>query len=72
MKDNKYPFKEGDDYYTIENGEVVWSCWDFVSEDIHDDNPNIKYYKSMKNAIRDIISEQGDNSVVGTIKIPKE
>ena len=70
--ENKYPFKEGDDYYTIENGEVVWSCWDFVSEDIHDDNPNIKYYKSMKDAIRDIISEQGDNSVVGTIKIPKE
>jgi hypothetical protein len=31
-----YPFKEGDDYWTIENGEVTWSCWDSVSEDLHD------------------------------------
>lgn len=33
---NLYPFKEGDTYYTIEDGEVVESCWDFVSEDIYD------------------------------------
>jgi len=31
-----YPFQEGDTYYTIEDGEVVESCWDFVSEEIYD------------------------------------
>ena len=34
----KYPFNEGDDYWTIDNGEVTWSCWDFVSEELHDSN----------------------------------
>lgn len=31
-----YPFKEGDDYWTIEDGLVVHSCWDSVSEELHD------------------------------------
>jgi hypothetical protein len=27
-----FPYKEGDDYYTIEGSQVVWSCWDCESE----------------------------------------
>ena len=37
---SRYPFEEGDDYWTIEDGRVVWSCWDWVSEQMHDENPN--------------------------------
>ncbi len=40
-----YPFSEGDTYYTIEDGEWVLSCWDFVSEEMHDENPNKVYYR---------------------------
>ena len=56
MTKNKYPFEEGDDYWTIEENdtntglEVVWSCWDEVSEEIHDDNPDMVYYKTEKEA----------------------
>tara|TARA_Y100000289_G_scaffold56916_1_gene60931 strand:+ start:261 stop:779 length:519 start_codon:yes stop_codon:yes gene_type:complete len=46
----RYPFEEGDDYWTIENGRVVWSCWDWVSEQMHDENPNQVYYKSLVDA----------------------
>jgi hypothetical protein len=44
----KYPFSEGDDYYTIDKGEVVWSCWDDVSEELH--TPNKKYFATEKEA----------------------
>jgi hypothetical protein len=47
---SRYPFEEGDDYWTIENGRVVWSCWDWVSEQMHDENPNQVYYKSLVDA----------------------
>ena len=47
---SRYPFEEGDDYWTIENGRVVWSCWDWVSEQMHDENPNQVYYKSLIDA----------------------
>ena len=42
----KYPFNEGDDYWTIESKnygkdlEVVWSCWDFISEELYDQDPD--------------------------------
>jgi len=41
----KYPFKEGEDYYTIEKNEVIHSFWDFVSEEMHTENS--KYYKTV-------------------------
>ena len=47
---SRYPFEEGDDYWTIERGRVVWSCWDWVSEQMHDENPNQVYYKSESDA----------------------
>jgi len=46
----EYPFNEGDDYWTIEDGEVIWSCWDDVSEEIHDENPDKEYFKSEEEA----------------------
>lgn len=49
---SKYPFNEGDDYYTIEDGQVVWSCWDDISEELFDENPNKKYYKSFDEALK--------------------
>lgn len=44
----KYPFKEGDDYYTIDGNDIVWSCWDDQSEDLHT-NEKV-YFKSVKDA----------------------
>ena len=43
-----YPFAEGDDYWTIEDDEVVWSCWDEQSEELFD--PNRIYFTSKKRA----------------------
>lgn len=45
-----YPFSEGDDYWTIENGEVVWSCWDEQSEEIFRENPEQKYFETEEEA----------------------
>ena len=49
---SKYPFEEVDDYWTIEENynntklEVVWSCWDDVSEELHDEDSTRYYFKS--------------------------
>ena len=40
----KYPFNEGDDYWTIDKDKVIWSCWDSVSEELHDLNPQKVYF----------------------------
>jgi hypothetical protein len=45
-----YPFNEGDDYWTVEDGEVVWSCWDQGSEELFDENPNKKYFTTEEKA----------------------
>lgn len=50
----KYPFQEGDDYYTIKDGHIVRSCWDDVSEEIYDDNPNQNYYETYESALKSI------------------
>lgn len=39
-----YPFSEGDTYYTLDGDEWIESCWDDVSEEMHDENPNKEYY----------------------------
>ena len=50
-----YPYSEGQTYYTIEGNAVVESCWDDISEEIHDDNvrtgTKIRYYKTKKEAL---------------------
>ena len=43
IADNTYPYNEGDDYWTIYNGQVIWSCWDEESEVMHDADPTKKY-----------------------------
>lgn len=48
---NKYPFNEGDDYWTIEDNKLIISCWDNISEELYDENPNQVYYKTEKDAI---------------------
>lgn len=48
MTTKKYPFKEGDTYYTIENSKVVKSCWDCISEEIH--FPDKVYYTTREEA----------------------
>ena len=48
---SKYPFKEGDDYWTIHNGKAEWSCWDDISEQLHDENPHKLYFKSEEDAL---------------------
>jgi len=39
---------EGDDYFTIDNGEVVWSCWDDESIKLH--RPDRKYFATEQEA----------------------
>ena len=47
-----YPFSEGDDYYTIEDGEVIHSCWDDISEELYtSDN---KYFATEQEAQKHI------------------
>jgi hypothetical protein len=46
-----YPFNEGDDYWTIEDRDVVWSCWDSVSEELYDENPSKKLFKTEQEAL---------------------
>ena len=41
-----YPFSEGDEHWVEEDGEYIWSVWDDVSEELHDQNPNKQYYTS--------------------------
>ena len=48
---SKYPFKEGDDYWTIDDDQIVWSCWDDISEQLHDENPGKLYFKSEEDAL---------------------
>jgi hypothetical protein len=50
MGNNKpsYPFSEGDDYYTIEDGDIVHSCWDDISEELY--TPDRKYFATEKEA----------------------
>ena len=53
----EYPFEEGDDYWTIENGEIVQSCWDEQSEELHTDD---KIYFSSEDEAREYLNEETD------------
>jgi hypothetical protein len=46
----KYPFDEGDTYYVIENGSIVQSIWDDVSEQLY--VPHKRYYSTLDQAIK--------------------
>ena len=48
----RYAFNEGDDYWVIESNQVVYSCWDDLSEEYHDENPNTQYFATEADAYR--------------------
>jgi hypothetical protein len=52
MKTDKYyPFDEGDTYYTVEDGQIVESVWDSVSEEIYDEfGDKYKYFHTYRSA----------------------
>ena len=58
-KEKNYPFKDGDEYWTTEenNGNIsaVRSCWDDVSEEIHDNNPSQLYFSTEEEVIYHIL-----------------
>tara|TARA_R110002050_G_scaffold211340_1_gene347438 strand:- start:113 stop:373 length:261 start_codon:yes stop_codon:yes gene_type:complete len=58
----KYPFNDGDDYWTVENGVLECSCWDEVSEEIFDENPNRIYYYIEGNLIAMIKLDSRDKA----------
>jgi len=53
----QYPLYEGQDYWTINNYDVVWSVWDDVSEEIHDENPDKVYYLVREDACDALIKK---------------
>ena len=53
----KYPYNEGDDYFTIEGIDIVISCWDDVSEEMYRDDPNKKYFSTRKKAKKALIKK---------------
>ena len=45
MSNKKYPFSEGDDYWYEYDGMILYGgCWDDISEEMHDENPNREYF----------------------------
>ena len=61
----RYPFKEGDDYYIVvkhkdriynlHTYEILWSCWDDVSEEFYNiEGNNRKLFKSREDAQKHI------------------
>ena len=44
-----FPFKEGDYYWTIEDGKPIWSCWDDQSEELF--TLDGKYFSNHKAAL---------------------
>tara|TARA_R100001079_G_scaffold104227_1_gene70689 strand:- start:207 stop:611 length:405 start_codon:yes stop_codon:yes gene_type:complete len=50
----KYPFEEGDDYWVIQKGKIIKSCWDDVSEKMFDNEEGIVravYINPIKNRL---------------------
>ena len=58
--DNGFPFMEGDDYWVIEDdgGLSTLSCWDDMSEEMHLENPNRKYFSSEEEGLKYIKSQE--------------
>jgi hypothetical protein len=52
--DYTYPFDEGDEYWTIEDGQIVWSCWDSESEELYDKNPDMQLFETKQEAIQSL------------------
>lgn len=55
-KNIKYPFKEGNNYWTIENNNIVLSCWDYISEQLF--TIDKKYYLTEQEAKNELIKNE--------------
>lgn len=51
-----YPFEEGNDYWTVEKGVVIKSCWDDQSEEIHnlEENKYKRYFESEEEVVKSL------------------
>ena len=58
-----YPFKEGDTYYTIKDGEIIESCWDDISEEMYRANPDIKLLKKESVALMYMVQYKNDEQI---------
>jgi hypothetical protein len=58
-----YPFKEGDTYYTIKDGEIIESCWDDISEEMYRANPDIKLFKKESVALMYMVQYKNDEQI---------
>jgi len=58
----RYPFNAEDDYWTVEDGVLECSCWDDISEEIFEENPNRIYYYIEGGLIAMIKLESEDKS----------
>ena len=45
----EYPFEEGDTYYTIEDEDIVESCWDEQSEELYSESK--MYFSNIDDAL---------------------
>ena len=58
-----YPFKEGDDYYTIEDGEVIKSCWDEISEELYRANPDRRLFAKESVALMYLVQYNNEQKI---------
>ena len=58
-----YPFKEGDDYYTIEDGEIVKSCWDEISEELYMANPDRRLFAKESVALMYLVQYNNEQKI---------
>ena len=58
-----YPFKEGDDYYIIEEGKVVKSCWDDISEELYRANPDRRLFAKESVALMYLVQQSNEKRI---------
>ena len=63
-----YPFDEGDTYYTVEDGQIVESTWDYVSEEMYDECGNkYKYFHTYRSAYSFMLMQEMRKSIKQSI-----
>ena len=53
-----YPFLEGDEYFTIEYGRIVFYVWDDISEEMHDCGIENLYFRTYDEAVKHLENTQ--------------
>jgi hypothetical protein len=52
IRNQVYPFREGDIYFTLEDGRIIKSVWDDQSVEMHIENPNQVYFRTDEEVIQ--------------------